>query len=1413
MGKILKKTLLLAIIAAVGVPQAQAATNDYSIEVKNYSFSKHSRATNPLYGITYTEEDGTYTDRNWPLVEISHAYQQSNYSNTLPKHQIVRQFGVSMGVVYWINPVENYIYWWNTVTGESGRTTPTKSYGVGYQDGINNPNFDFEFLGAETGSGAISQDWHGNLVHMWNDGLNGWGTTAGTHFVQGYAVYKAPAKYGQLMDFTPKLSKMNDTGRQNYPYYYRQVTGSGVGTLNGSTEDHNLAYYDYKDSNSKTPNPNYPANTITWANNWYHNKADESIAKQPTDFLGVSGNLWGKGVLQGASQQENFGTSDYNCGWATGYVFHARNNIAFGNMFADGQYTNWYLNYQVDTQNTNHINYYPIAGQWTSENPNVWSPYFIPGSEATTNNMTEYLFRETDVLEYFWNVPGAGTTEFKISPGTGHIWHGSIYDLNYSKYLGTTDANRVKSDMMSAPEIDSIKGTRVFIHNYWLNNTALDASQRNSSIEIQWAKYDGGMSTSTVPVFSGYVSTDKSATKYYNGVAYQTVYQKYNPIGYAYGYNKTENRPYKFANTAVSCWNELERVNDNVFALYSHVPGLGFSKYFITAVKPNNAVSNLQIAQSWNANGDPVHTLTWTPQTYDKSTMHTYEVWYRKKKVGTSSYEDKKTIGGTSREVWMFAGKASVKYKGAADSTKVVTSGNKTYTIPNATFYNSYEGCKFEHVAPRGDNGDGTKYERTYEYMVIPIYDASSHRGTEATTSIVTAPAPGKVYGNLYQVTEKNANGETLYGFSIRLDPYFPAGAIGSTEAKRLIITSSGGVEGSDKLKGATSVTFADGTPITPQEGITFVSKTDGSTTTHGAYAISIDITGKVGADGKLPSIIWHNVDPDLEYKMAVHVESSPTYQYTGSGEISTTLVVPCPTLSLTEVSVYPLLGDYSSIQNDDLLPLGAQRRVGSKEVTNPVTLSNANTIGTKGSAINPLLVTDEVMENWSVQYLYNIMFREPGRDYIAYRLEPSNTTAGATYYSNSKKVIFDIVGLPVERTAWDTHTQMGLDDAQKATNDNLTKYGYNTATANHNYTAHIDVTYTRKDNSEIKAVVMGENIASSPLVYSEGLKNGSIFPNLGVNFGTQFVVFKRTTTHWDASYPNDEDHNYGYFPIYYDAAAQWTWAAYPDNLNRYVGFHAVTKMNCVGHYVTNTEGQMSDKWVPYYAPSVLDDGNVVEFNKTLGMPGNFTDNYNGAVEPLVMTGIGYDGTKNSNWSALATEERTLPMQVHYVWAGDRDLTNVQTDREQVSTKVLMTADYPIIESTYGATIIHDATFDDSYYNLMVETEGGQTRMNMISSENNSGVYADYVTTVTGVEGILTNACGGWQLYPNPVGSFVTIEAPMLINDVKIFSMDGQLVKVVKDVKDTTVKINVEELPQGVYIVNTLGVAKMMIKL
>ncbi|MBR3765702.1 MAG: T9SS type A sorting domain-containing protein, partial [Muribaculaceae bacterium] len=903
---------------------------------------------------------------------------------------------------------------------------------------------------------------------------------------------------------------------------------------------------------------------------------------------------------------------------------------------------------------------------------------------------------------------------------------------------------------------------------------ALHSTNRNGSIAIQYSKYDGGLSTTSAPVFTGNRS------------------QSYTAIGYSFGYNKTENRPYKFANTAVSCWNELERVNDNVFALYTHVPGLGFSKYFITAVKPNNAVSNLKVAQSWNPNGDPVHTLTWTPQTYDRSTMHTYEVWYRKKKVGASSYEDKKTIGGTSREVWMFAGKASVKYNGATDST-TTSSGNRSGIMPNKTFYNSYtaESCKFEFVAPRGDNGDGTKYDRTYEYLVIPVYDASSHRGTEASTSIVTEPAPSKIYGNLYQVTEKNANGETLYGFSIRLDPYFLPGAKGSTEAKRLIITSAGGEEGSDKLEDAMSVTLEDGTPLTPLDGITFQTTSSGGTITHGAYALSIDITGKVGPDGKLPSIIWHNVNPNLVFQLAAHIESTSTYQYSGTGNLSTTLIVPGASTNMTAAQVQPLDGDYSGMQGDEDLPLGAKLKTGSDEVTNKVTLMSANTFGTKMSVINPLYVTNEVLQNWNIQYTYHIL-KNDAEVATPIVLAASNEEGGAGIYSNSATVVADVLGLPILKTDWDTHTVLDLNDAEKATNDNLVKQNYNSATANDVYKTKVDVSYTRKTNAVTASKTDGPTSTIT-------MPTESPFKELNIDYGTSLgALFQRTSSHFDMDAPESNGH---YYPYYYDAAIQFIWGDYTDNLNKYIGFHAVSGIDCVGHY----ENASSTTWTQYYAGSVLSDTYVAEYNKTLK---------NSGVDEF-MAAIGYDGTNGTDWSALASEKRTLPMNIHYVWGGDTWLaSDDETGRKGINMSALVSADYPVIE---GITLKVNQYVDGKNYSMISETATfaePTTTMNVVSVPKALPHFTvDHTTTVTGIEGIITNACGGWQLYPNPVGSEFTLQAPMTIGNVQIFTMDGQLVKVVKDVKDTTVKINVDELPQGVYIVNTLGVAKMMIKM
>ena len=251
-----------------------------------------------------------------------------------------------------------------------------------------------------------------------------------------------------------------------------------------------------------------------------------------------------------------------------------------------------------------------------------------------------------------------------------------------------------------------------------------------------------------------------------------------------------------------------------------------------------------------------------------------------------------------------------------------------------------------------------------------------------------------------------------------------------------------------------------------------------------------------------------------------------------------------------------------------------------------------------------------------------------------------------------------------------------------------------------------------------------------------------------------------------------------------------FNWDEY-SSLNRYMGYYGASKAVCYGHY-ENPEHN-PNTWVQYHAGSILTDDQV--------------NSLNGSNAALTNGTIGYDGT--NNWSALAIQNNQVPMLIHYVHGANTPLASTEEAVSKIKFDVTLTAEYPIVNYSNlnaGIMIAEDpATYD-------IPLDAGSMNVMTVPTQL-SDMYVNTASVTTGVEGIITNACGGWQLYPNPVGSFVTIEAPMLINDVKIFSMDGQLVKVVKGVKDTTVKINVEELPQGVYIVNTLGVAKMMIKL
>lgn len=1355
MKKLLKCALSLATIAAVGLPQVHAATTPtYVIEVKSKKYSKAARATTPLKGVYYTENYSGYGDANWPLVECYTPFDATNdcFVATNDKGEtkrfLIRQFGVSMGVVYWINPTQNQIHYWNTFTGETGTDTPEKGIrgaatptthkGYNY-NGTSIPGqtgYNYPFSGAQTGMGSVTQDWHGNIVHQWNN-VSGAGINT---YTQGFAVYKAPSKFGELIDFSPRLSDMTT---QTYPYKRRKLNGAYlVGT---EASDHTQTNY----SDDTNPNPNWVGNQISWGTNSYYHQwraAYSGSTKQVVDFMGASGNLYG---------DEGLVDSDYFWGYWGGQVFLTYNGITFGNMFANGQYSNWYLNYDLY-----------IDADVTSAAIISKGSYYGPGATPLSKYPREYMMRECDKLDYFWTIPVIGTHESTYT--SGYQWRFSHYDLNTDENgtnlsMYTTSHPRYGYtmtggyDAMNVPEVDSIKGQRVYIHNmwlqYWPENTAVTKNgttynMRDGQIQIRSCAYSG--------TFTPDGKNSDGTPNQWPG----SPTQKYRQVGYGYGYNKQANDYVNVAgtnfdkfNTSVNCWSELERVNNNVFALYTNVPGKGFSKYYVTAVEQDNPVTNIAVTRVCHnedatipVDEDKIKVkITWTAQEHDRETLNRYEIWYQ-----TFKRDANGNLVTDCDDTWTLAGIGNIDYS------------DKNYA-ENRT------GTYIHQEVPYGTNSDGSTYDVTYKYMIIPIYDASNHRGTEAygNTTVTSAAPRIPVDATLTQQTD---NGK--YSFNLQLDvkananleiPYADNNVKASI-AKYVLVAED--EASATALAQATSVEcLTSGVTVTTGTGTTpvFADHNCNHYTATGYYAIVSGFTSISTQGTALPSLVWHNVNPNVDYKVKVYGVANRGYNFIETAEITGTLVAPAPELSMTSATIQKLAGDYSELVEIDDLPMGAQLKAQSEEITNPVTMKDANCLGTRGSVIKPIMVTDEVLSNWNLQYTYNVV---NGTETTLAEILPASDV-DASIYSNSTSIFADVIGLPVVTKDW-------------VTLKNTSRKGYDSGTESQQYQASVAVDYIRKDNASITAKSEQEN----PATIAMSLSNP--FPALDIDLTNSIgALFYNSSTHWDEAYK-------GYYPHYYDAAVQFIWNAYTDDLNKYVGYHATTTMECLGHYTSESP----NLWIEYYAGSVLTDNSVTGFNNSAAQ-NNVTQ---------FLKGIGYDGTSNTDWSVLALNERSLPMMIHYVYGGEEKLTADTYQTAKMSAQ--LTADYPVVVSPMLVVNQYD---ESTLYSMETATRATKT-LEVVSVPNNiSNFHVDYFVT-TGVEGIVTDACGGVQMYPNPVVNDFTLRAPMALNEVRIFTMDGQLVKVVKDITDTTATINVAELPQGMYLVNTLGMSQIMIK-
>jgi len=707
----------------------------------------------------------------------------------------------------------------------------------------------------------------------------------------------------------------------------------------------------------------------------------------------------------------------------------------------------------------------------------------------------------------------------------------------------------------------------------------------------------------------------------------------------------------------------------------------------------------------------------------------------------------------------------------------------------------------------------GGDYDRIYNYKVANYYSTPNYVGTYKAISgkgrTITSAAPhNPINVTLSQPTEVK-DGVTLYSFDVKLDlapntDVFNASLRDDndelpTMTKYVIVVD----EATAKVLNAASNVSEVGRFY---KGPATMTANNCNHYVINDWYMVVDIDDVTPSDDlskATKSLTWKNVNPLHSFQPQVYASAVRTFNFTATDASipgnpdadALTMTLPSPQWISNQddgsVGVVTLEGDYSSLVTTDDYPMGTFRKVGDIEnPTNPVAITRANYIGSLGAMLQPLAVTDDIMgtrnangvyENatWNIAYTFKL-YEKNGEEWTlireAQKYDQQSTDANVnSLYSNTSGLSFDITGMPV-----------GADE--EASPDGRKRLVYNPQ-KNKEYKLVVETNYRRYINGEhVHAVGVSENLITINPTFAAPSINATKSPG---------YLFMETTTHWDNNC-KDENGNYingGYYKYFYDAAVDIAWNDFNDNLVRYMGYHATPKFECVGH----PDGSSSE-WTPYYAASLLTDEQVDIYNTRKSTSSGD-----------VLTKLGYTGKED--WSTMATEENHLPLKVHYVWAGNDRIANTG----DAGFGFELSANYPIVSVETPEFKINEYPQSGAYEFALVNplsrsTSGYELQMITTVNKDYKTLVMDGIieTPTTGVENVGVGN-GALRLYPNPANSVVTLQAPITITDVKIFSVDGQLLKEF-DADDTKVKINVSDLPTGVYIVHAAGSTTRLIK-
>lgn len=670
--------------------------------------------------------------------------------------------------------------------------------------------------------------------------------------------------------------------------------------------------------------------------------------------------------------------------------------------------------------------------------------------------------------------------------------------------------------------------------------------------------------------------------------------------------------------------------------------------------------------------------VTWTGQTGDRDNLNNYKIYYqtmRRDSLNNRVYDNNGT--------WELAGTASIDF--ASTST----------------------GSFIHKAVAYGSDANGY-YDRIYNYKVVPYYTSTGEECAEAVIegkgNSVTSFAPSVPVDVTLSQPTTDVDGSTHYSFDLQLDlalnDNFAASRIDDADAmpsamNYVIVVDEATAKALNNASNASEVgLFAEG-PATI---------TANNCTHHeiAGWYMTVDFTDIKPTDdlsAAAKSLVWKNVNPSLTYAPQVYLVSTRAFNFNGSDAEASkfTMVAPSPGWNVENVGIVPLNGDFSALAGNEDYPVGTFAKVGDTEnATYPVTIANANTIGTTGATLSPLAVDDDVIANWDISYTFTLKDSE-GNVVAASQQESKNTATDNQLYSNVNNVALDLLGLQVGCT-------------ETTAPDGRTRLVYN-ADNNKAYTLVVRTTYSRTIDGVAEEV---SSETESEVVINPTFAAPAIDP-----YSSPGYLFLEKTPHHDASC-TDSDGNYDY---YYDAGVDIAWESFGDNLARYMGYHATPLIVCEGH----SQSESGDT-IAYLSASVLTDAQVALYNERISQQD---------INATRLSSLGFDGT--NDWSALASANRHLPILVHYVWAGNEQLAAENVSEAQFEWE--LSANYPLIVTpspilminAYPSTGVYSidptnsdmqviTTVNDSYKSLIMDgiIVAQQTGVENINLNNNA---------------------------------------------------------------------------------------------